>query len=227
MHRRWHPRYEPLEPRLALSTADGNGPVVTSITSTPGSRSLVLSFDGPLESSTAIDLANYRITEPNGGNPAVITRSGPPLKVLAAGYGDISSSASQVTLTLARPLQPGTFYRIFINGELPITNGNPASNPVTGGGGAGSPSDRKVFDGDNDDTPGGNFYGLFAVGRKLAFTDFSGDQVVVKATGGGGLNVWRELNGDIDQITVLPARPACRGRWLRAGTAPARFRSAR
>ena len=193
--------------RRVLSTADGNGPVLTAITSTPGSSSLVLTFDGPLLSSTATDLTNYRVTAPNGGNPEVVTSSGPSLRVVAAQYGDISPTSSQVTLTLARPLQPTTFYRIFINGELPITNGNPASNPLTGGGAAGNPSNGKTFDGDNDDTAGGNFYGLFAMGRRLTFTDFSGDRVVVAASG-GGLNVWRELNGDIDQITVLPGATA-------------------
>ena len=202
---------EPLEQRQVFSSADGNGPVLTAITSTPGSRSLVLTFDGPVLSSTATDLSNYRITAPNGGNPQVVTSSGPPVRVVAAQYGDISTTSSQVTLTLARPLQQGIFYRIFVNGELPITNGNPASNPLTGGGGAGNPSNGVTFDGDNDDTACGNFYGLFAVGRRLAFTDFSGDRVVLAATGGSGLNVWRELNGDIDQVTVLPGATALSG----------------
>ncbi|MFM8891759.1 MAG: hypothetical protein ACKOTB_09095 [Planctomycetia bacterium] len=194
-----------------FSSADGNGPVLTAITSTPGSRSLVLSFDGPLLASTATDLANYSITAPSGRQPAVVTSSGPALKVAAADYGAESSNSSQVTLTLARPLQQGTFYRIFINGELPITSGNPASNPLKGGGGSGNKSDRVVFDGDNDDTAAGDFYGLFAVGRRLTFTDSSGDRVALVAEGGGGLNVWRELNGDIDQITVLPGATALSG----------------
>ena len=202
---------EPLEQRQVFSSADGNGPVLTAITSTPGSRSLVLTFDGPVLSSTATDLSNYRITAPNGGNPQVVTSSGPPVRVVAAQYGDISTTSSQVTLTLARPLQQGIFYRIFLNGELPITSGNPASNPITGGGGDDNPSNGVTFDGDNDDTACGNFYGLFAVGKRLTFTDFSGDRVVLAATGGSGLNVWRELNGDIDQTTVLPGATALSG----------------
>ena len=121
---------EPLEQRQVFSSADGNGPVLTAITSTPGSRSLVLTFDGPVLSSTATDLSNYRITAPNGGNPQVVTSSGPPVRVVAAQYGDISTTSSQVTLTLARPLQQGIFYRIFLNGELPITSGNPASKKL-------------------------------------------------------------------------------------------------
>ena len=184
--------------RSASSTADGNGPVLTGITSTPGSRSLVLTFDGPLISSTATDLANYRITAPGFGNPEMVTSSGLALKILNAEYGD-----GQVTLTLARPLRQGTFYRIFVNGSLPIVNGNPNSNPLIGLGGI-------AFDGDNDDTAGGDFYGLFAVGRSLCFTDSSGDRVSLAATG-GSINVWRELNGDIDQITVLPGAGSLSG----------------
>lgn len=203
-------RIEPLEPRTVFSSSDGNGPVLTAITSTPGSRSLVLSFDGPLLASTATDLANYSITAPSGRNPALVTASGPALKLVAADYGAESSTSSQVTLTLARPLRQGTFYRIFINGELPITSGNPGSNPLKGGGGSGNTSDGVVFDGDNDDTAGGNFFGLFAVGRRLTFADSSGDRVAVAADG-AGLNVWRELNGDIDQITVLPGATALSG----------------
>jgi len=205
------PLLERLEQRQVFSSSDGNGPVLTAITSTPGSSSLVLTFDGPLLSNTATELSNYRITAPSGGNPEVVTSSGPPLRVVAAEYGDISTTSSQVTLTLGRPLQQGTFYRIFINGELPMTNGNLASNPLAGGGGPDNPSNGVTFDGDNDDTACGNFYGLFAVGRRLAFTDFSGDRVVLAATGGRGLNVWRELNGDIDQVTVLPGATALSG----------------
>jgi hypothetical protein len=206
----FRPRLEQLEARLVLSSADGNGPVLTGITSIPGSRSLVLTFDGPLLSSTATDLANYSITAPSGANPALVTSSGPATRIVTAQYGDVSPTSSQVTLTLARPLERGTFYRIFIKGELPITSGNPTANPLQGGG-AGNPSNGAVYDGDNDDTAGGNFYGLFAVGKKLTFTDSSGDRVKLAATGGSGLNVWRELNGDIDQITVLPGAAALSG----------------
>ncbi len=188
---------------VASSTADGTGPVLTDITSTPGSKTIVLTFDGPLIPETATDLANYRITAPGCHTPELVTSSGPAQKIVTAQYSDISSSASQVVLTLARPLRQGTFYRIFINGELPIVNGDPNSNPLTGVGGV-------TFDGDNDETAGGDFYGLFGVGTKLSFNDFSGDRVKL-STSGGSLNVWRELNGDIDQITALPGATALTG----------------
>ena len=198
------PTAPPVQARSVSSSAASAGPVLTGITSTPGSTSLVLSFNAPLIPGTATDLANYRITASRFGNPQVVTTSGPALRVVAAQYSEISSTSSEVTLTLARPMRQRVFYRIFINGELPITSGDQSSNPLVGLGGG-------VFDGDNDETPGGNFYGLFAVGSKLRFTDSSADRVVLTATGDSGLNVWRELNGDIDQITVLPGGSALSG----------------
>ena len=194
--------------RQALATAvEGTSPKLTSITSTPGGNSVVLTFDTPLVRDSATDLANYRITAPTlfFNKPEVVTRSGPAVKILRAEYTDISETASQVTLTLARPLWQGVFYRIFINGELPVTNYDPNSNPVAGVG-----FGRTTFDGDNDQTPGGNFWGLFAVGKRLTFTDASGDRVALTATD-GAINVWRTLNGDIDQITVVPGTTALSG----------------
>jgi hypothetical protein len=59
-------------------------------------------------------LSKYRITAPNGENAKVVMSSGPAVRIVAAEYGDNSTTSAQVTLTLARPLQHGTFYRIFI-----------------------------------------------------------------------------------------------------------------
>ena len=92
-----------------VATGTGSGPVLTGITSDPGSTSLVLTFDGPLRPDTATDLANYRITAPTCASPQLVTSSGPAVKVVAARYSDISTTSSQVTLTLARPLWQGIF----------------------------------------------------------------------------------------------------------------------
>jgi len=136
----------------------------------------------------------------------VVTRSGPKVRILAAEYTDISETSSQVTLTLAHPLWRGIFYRVSVNGELPVTSGNPDSNPVSGIG-----VGRTTFDGDNDGTPGGNFYGSFASASRLSFYDSNRDRVTLTATD-GEMNVWRELNGDIKQITVLPGATALTGK---------------
>ena len=51
----FRPSSETMEPRLLLSFADGNGPVVTSLIETlgQGGASLVVSFDGPLNPGLA------------------------------------------------------------------------------------------------------------------------------------------------------------------------------
>ena len=56
------PVLEPMEARRLLSFADGNGPVVTAITETPGSNQPVVTFDGPLNPGPAQDVANYQVT---------------------------------------------------------------------------------------------------------------------------------------------------------------------
>ena len=160
----FRPRCEEMERRTLLSFADGNGPVVTAITETPGTRQLVITFDGPLDPGPAQDVANYQVNRALA-NPELITRSGPGVRIIAASYSD--TTASQVTLTLKNSLKPGVFYRVFINGTPASMSVNAASNPLTDINGV-------LFDGDNDDTPGGNFYGLFALGTKVAFRDSDG-----------------------------------------------------
>ena len=70
----------------------------------------------------------------------------------------------RVTLTLKSALKQGVFYRIFINGTPASMSTNPASNPLIDGSGS-------LFDGDNDNTAGGDFYGVFALGKKIQFVD--------------------------------------------------------
>jgi hypothetical protein len=189
-----NPVLEPLESRQLLSFADGNGPVVNAITYTSGSSELVITFDGPLSAGPAQDVANYQINRAPA-NPELITRNRASVKIIAANYTD--TGISQVTLTLQKnSLKPGVFYRVFINGTPASMSVNAASKPLTDINGV-------LFDGDNDDTPGGDFYGLFALGPKVAFTDSAGSRVALAVKGGGAINIWRELDGDIDQLSVV------------------------
>ena len=57
-------RGEEMEQRTLLSFADGNGPVVTAITETPGSKQLVITFDGPLNPGTAEESRTIRSRRP-------------------------------------------------------------------------------------------------------------------------------------------------------------------
>jgi hypothetical protein len=170
----FRPQVGSVEHRSLLSFADGNGAVVTAISLTPGSNQLVITIDGPLTPGAAEDLANYQVTKALA-YPELVTMNGPAVKILSASYSDVA--ASQVTLMLKNSLQPGVFYRVFINGTPASMSTNPASNPLT---------DIKgnLFDGDNDDTPGGDFYGLFALGKKIIFVDENGARVSLRASGG-------------------------------------------
>ena len=177
------PEVDLLECRLVLSFADGSGPVVTSLTALPNSNQLVITFDGPLNASSPLnpaeDIANYQVTKALN-NPELVSRAGRADPVISASYSDTSSS--QVTLTLENRLVPGTFYRVFINGTPASMSVNPNSNPLTDINGV-------LFDGDNDDTPGGDFYGLFAVGKKFHFDDSNGDRIALGVKGRGALDV--------------------------------------
>ncbi len=184
---------------MLLSTADGNGPVVTGlfeqINPATGTASLVVDFDGPLNVLLASNAADYQVTKVGALNPEIVTQSGPATPILNASYSQFVSGGavvSAVALRLARPLASGAFYRVWINGS-------PGSG-LTGATGT-------LFDGDNDDTPGGNFYGLFAQGRSVNFSDMSGDKARVWVTGGGQVAVWRELDGNVDAFQVVGSVP--------------------
>lgn len=215
--RHFRPRLEAFEERLVPSSADGSGPVVTGLTSTPGSLSLVVTFDGPLALPATATLASqFQINRlVPGVNPEQITTTGASVPILSASYSSTASvsttgpSASQVTLTLASRLTSGVFYRLFINGTPQVVNGAAVPGTAIFGGTSASdpnnPSNGQPFDGDNDDTPTGDFYGLFAVGTSLQFPDANGNQVSLRVSGSpsSALNVWRELNGNIDQLQVI------------------------
>ncbi len=188
-----------LEERMLLSTADGNGPVVTGlyeqINQATGTASLVVDFDGPLNARLASNVADYQVTRVGPVDPEIVTRSGPATPIINASYSEFverGAVVSSVALRLARPLAAGTFYRVWINGS-------PGSG-LTGATGT-------LFDGDNDDTPGGDFYGLVAQGQSVKFSDMSGDRVKVWVTGGGQVAVWRELDGNVDALRVVGGVP--------------------
>ena len=184
--RGFQPKAESLEDRMLLSYADGNGPVVTSVVARIGKAStIVVSFDGPLNQSLAQNTSEYQVNGLAPGNPEIVTKSGPADRIVSASY---NASTMQVTLSLAKPLKAGTFYRVFINGT-------PGSGLTDTSG--------TLFDGDNDDTPAGNFYGLIATGSKISFNDGDGNRATVKLTGGGQIDLWRELNGNVDLMSLV------------------------
>jgi len=194
---------EELESRVVPSSADGNGPVVTSLASTLGSTALTVTFDGAVSLNAALsaqDLAFFQVHRLVPGiDPRLVTTIGAAVPITAGTY---NTTTFEVTLTLATPLNAGEFYRVFINGTPTLVNNTVVAGSVLTSA-APTTNVGVPFDGDNDDTPTGNFYGLFAVGTNVQFSDASGDQVSVGVTGPGAVNVWRELNGDVDQLSVV------------------------
>ena len=145
---------EELEPLVLLSFSDGNGPVVTASPRRRGASNWSSPSTGHLNPGPARTWRIIRSRRPRP-NPELVTRSGAGIRIISASYSDTSSS--QVTLTLKNSLKPGVFYRVFINGTPASMSVNPASNPLTDINGV-------LFDGDNDDTPGGDF--LWSVRRR-------------------------------------------------------------
>ena len=180
-----------MECRVLLSYADGNGPVVTGLVEPlgHGRSSIVISFDGPLNSTQAVDAANYRVNLLAQGNTEIVSKPGAADPVVSARY---DAAMQQVTLNLARPLAPGQCYRVWVNGS-----------PTTGL----TDTSGTTIDGDNDDTPAGDFYGLVAAGTRLTFSDMSGNRALVAVSGGGLVELWRGLNGNVNQLTVVGAKP--------------------
>ena len=186
----FRPSAERMEGRILLSFADGNGPVVTGLLEPMGRgrSSIVISFDGPLNAAQATDPANYRVNTLAQGNTEVVTKPGAANPIRSVSY---DPTLEQVTLNLARPLAVGQCYRVWINGS-----------PTTG---LTDPSGT-TFDGDDDDTPAGDFYGLVAAGQRLTFSDMTGNRASVAVSGGGLVELWRGLNGNVEQLSVVGAR---------------------
>ncbi len=103
---------------------------------------------------------------------------------------DYDAAARQVTLNLGRPLAPEQCYRVWVNGS-----------PATGL----TDANGTTIDGDADDTAAGDFYGLVAAGQRLTFSDMNGNRATVAVSGGGLVELWRGLNGNVNQMTIVGA----------------------
>ncbi|WP_145951954.1 hypothetical protein [Paludisphaera borealis] len=172
-----------------LSFADGNGAVVTGLVEPidRGRSSIVISFDGPLNPTQAVDPSYYRVNALAPGNIEVVTKPGAVDPIRSVRY---DAATQQVTLNLAHPLATGQCYRVWVDG-----------NPTTGL----TDASGTTIDGDADDTAAGDFYGLVAAGKRLTFNDMNGNRATVAVSGGGLVELWRGLNGNVNQLTIVGA----------------------
>jgi hypothetical protein len=199
--RTFRPLAEAMERRSLMAFSGGTGAVVIglAIPLGQGRTSIVVSFDGPLVATTAEDVGYYQVNAVGPGNPEVVTSTGAADPVVSASY---NAGTQQVTLGLAKPLALGQFYRVMITsqpstGVMDVVSPTP-TNGITA-------TTIQPIDGDNDDTPAGDFYGLVGLGTSFRFTDDDGDTASIQLSKGGSLQVWRELNGDVDQLGVVGA----------------------
>lgn len=186
--RRATPRVEPCEARIILTGAAGLPPTVASILETisGASSTIAVTFSGPMNAAAAGDPAFYRLglAGPDGRFGAADAH---PLALRSVVYDPSTLTA---TLTPAQPLRLGVFYQVFINGMPPMA--------LTG-------ADGTLFDGDVDQTAGGDFRRLIGLGKSLRFVDMEGDVAGVGITGPGQVEIVRLVNGDVQILTVLCA----------------------
>ncbi len=177
---------EVLEGRQLL--ASDTGAMAANLVAQPGrtKAAVVIQFTESLNAASASSVANYRVdVVKTGSNPAIVTTSGQNDRVVAAVYDD---ALQQVKLTLAKPLKPGRFFRVSINGT-------PNQGLVSGSG--------LAFDGDADYTPGGNFAGIVSGARSYNFVNATtGERTLLSLKGPGGISLYRDLNGNVKVLTV-------------------------
>ena len=112
----------------------------------------------------------------------VFGRGGIP--VVSASY---DAAGQSVTLGLARPTPSNRPVALTINGGI---------TGLTGANGV-------LFDGDNDQQPGGNYIALLTQGRSINFLDATADRANVRLKGPGLLQLVQLPNGDPTSLLVV------------------------
>lgn len=179
-HRTWQGRaLERLEDRKMMDASTDTGAVVTGLVETVdrGHASLVVTFSEPLDPFSAIHLANYTVRNVNAPGS---------IPVRAASY---ETSSQTLTLDLARPTPNNRPVALTINGGI---------TGLTGANGV-------LFDGDNDQQPGGNYIALLTQGRSINFLDATADRANVRLKGPGLLELTQLPNGDPIELRVVGA----------------------
>ena len=183
-------------------TANAVGPVITNLqllTNGKAITGIVLSFDEALDPGRAENVANYgnviRTTGPDG---VFGTLDDGLVKIASATYNPATNS---VTLTPASALPLNRLYQIAINQN---------ANQLTGAGVA-DPTGALL----NAGVTGGPYVAQFALGTILAYVDGTGNNVSLKLTGGGLMELHLGANSEAQDLRILNA---ARGRSTLTGT---------
>ena len=177
-------------PQVAAVRLDG-GP--NSITS------LAITFNEPLAPGSVFNGAAFRLVD--------LGPSGIPGNAdnQAVGLYPPSYDPATRTVTLAplAPLVAGRHYAIVLAGAGPNALTDLAGNPLAG---------------NSDGVAGVDYISVFARGESLVYTDSKGNQVSLRATGGGFLDLTRTVAGDARVLTLqggVPGRTTLSGSVLR------------
>jgi uncharacterized repeat protein (TIGR01451 family) len=151
---------------------------------------IIATFSEPVQVSTVLAAANYQLADLGTSGQAQPSGVVPiPLSVL--GYDPGSQS---VALAPSQPLFTGHFYRITIagSGATPILD--LAGNPLAGASAAGT-----------------NYVALFGSGTTIKYTDRGANQVTLKVTGPGYLDLVRDATGEGQVLRLQGGIPGATG----------------
>jgi uncharacterized repeat protein (TIGR01451 family) len=153
-------------------------------------NAIVLTFSEALDPARAQNPLNYSLV---GTGRA---RAGGVVPILAPTYDPAKRT---VTIIPSRRLQGGTFYHLTLNGSA-----HGGLTDVFG----------NALDGEANGSAGSNFVISFARGTNLTYLDGNGDQVSLRLTGGGIIELQRTGDGEASRVRLLGTR----GRSILSGT---------
>jgi uncharacterized repeat protein (TIGR01451 family) len=145
--------------------------------------SLQLSFSEPISASTLSSPLAYQLLDL--GTSGTAGAPGAPIGVTPF---VTDPSLHSVTLVPAAPLLAGHFYRVQVVGTGPGALLDLAGNPLAGAGPAGS-----------------NYVVLIGQGTTLRYNDSQGNNVTLRVTGGGYLDLIRSATGDAQVVQLVGA----------------------
>src|SRR5262249_27276189 len=171
------PNTSPL--RVTQLTWTGTSGAITSVS---------MSFTAPLDQSSALNAADYRLIAIDAGN-----------QVISVNQLTYNWQTHTVTLVPVSPLASGRYYQIQVVGAGPAAIHDIAGNPLAG-----------ALSG----AVGSDYVASFAQGTRLKYLDHGGNKVTLKLQGGGYMQQVRDASGDgvvLNLVGVVPHRSKLTG----------------
>jgi len=150
--------------------------------------SVSMTFTAPLDQSSALNPADYRLIALATGNQVI--QVNPPT------YNSLTHT---ITLVPTAPLSSGQYYEIQVLGTGPTAVRDIAGN---------------LLDGAGNGVAGSSYVASFGQGTRLQYVDNAGNKVTLKLTGGGYMEQIRDSSGEgevLDLIGEVPHRSTLSG----------------